>query len=232
MLSFNSRGLGAPEKRREINWLVSERKPTLLCIQESKLEVVDEFLCRSQWGSAPMGFYFKSSVGASGGIITVWDPSVLNVWMTVNIANCLIIKGTFIKNNEVFCLANIYAPCDNRGRQVLWDAVSNLLLLHGDVAWFVLGDFNVVRSSEERRGRFENTFYVDYAPFNQFIDGNFLIDSPLCGHNFTWYRGDGVSMSHLDRFLLLESWTTLFPNCIQVALPRSVPKLVSRKTFL
>ncbi|KEH17204.1 endonuclease/exonuclease/phosphatase family protein [Medicago truncatula] len=118
------------------------------------------------------------------------------------------------------------AICDvqlaRRGNLVLWDAVSNLLLLHGDVAWCVLGDFNVVRSSEERRGRFENTFYVDYAPFNQFIDGNFLIDSPLCGHNFTWYRGDGVSMSRLDRFLLSESWTTLFPNCIQVALPRGL----------
>jgi hypothetical protein len=98
---------------------VLEKKPTVLCIQESKLEVVDEFMCRSLWGSDPMAFSFKASLGASGGIITVWDPSVLDVWLSVNIANCLIVKGSFLKNNEVFCLANIYAPCDIRGRQEL-----------------------------------------------------------------------------------------------------------------
>nr|ABN08665.1 reverse transcriptase - beet retrotransposon, putative [Medicago truncatula] len=150
ILSVNIRGLGAPEKRREIHRLVAERKLTVLCLQETKLEVVDEFLCRSIWGPTPMAFSFKSSVGASGGIITVWDPSVLDVWMTVNIANCLMIKGSFLKNNDMFCLANIYAPSNIRGRQMLWEAVSNFLLSHGDVAWCVLGDFNVVRSCEER----------------------------------------------------------------------------------
>jgi len=65
-------------------------------------------------------------------------------------------------------------------------------------------------------------FNSDYAPFNQFIDGNFLIDLPLYGRNFTWYRGDGVSMSRLDRFLLSESWLSLYPNCFQMALPRSL----------
>jgi len=140
----------------------------------------------------------------------------------VIIDNCLIVKGTFLKNNAVFCLANIYAPCDSRGRKDLWDALTNLIQLHGDAAWCVLGDLNVVRSSEVRRGRVENNVYVDYAPLNQFIDDNWLIDLPLCGRNFTWYRGDGVSMSRLDRFLLSEAWVSLFPNCIQVALPRGL----------
>jgi len=53
----------------------------------------------------------------------------------------------------------------------------------------------------------------DFVPFNQFIEGNFLIDLPLCGRNFTWYRRDGVSMSRLDRFLLSEAWFSVFPNC-------------------
>ena len=179
IISVNIRGLGAVEKKREIRRLVSEKKLTVLCIQESKFEVVDEFLCRSLWGTDPMAFSFKSLVGASGGIITVWDPSLVDVWLSVNKANCLIIKGTLLKYNEVFCLANIYAPCDSRGRQVLWDTLTSLFQLHCEAAWCVLGDFNAVRSSEERRGRVENNTYGDYAPFNQFIDGNFLVDLPL-----------------------------------------------------
>ena len=40
---------------------------------------MDELLCRSLWGSSPMAFSFKLSVGASGGILTLWDSSVLDV---------------------------------------------------------------------------------------------------------------------------------------------------------
>jgi len=62
----------------------------------------------------------------------------------------------------------------------------------------------------------------DFSPFNIFIDGNFLIDLPLCGRNFTWYRAYGFSMSRLDRFLLSKVWVSLLTNCIQAALPRSL----------
>jgi len=47
ILSVNIRGLGTVEKRREIRRLVSKKRPSVLCIQETKLGVVDELLCRS-----------------------------------------------------------------------------------------------------------------------------------------------------------------------------------------
>jgi hypothetical protein len=31
-----------------------------------------------------------------------------------------------------------------------------------------------------------------------------LFDLPLAGRQFTWFRGDGSSMSRVDRFLLSE----------------------------
>ncbi|MCI23579.1 cysteine-rich receptor-like protein kinase, partial [Trifolium medium] len=46
----------------------------------------------------------------------------------------------------------------------------------------------------------------DHIPFNQFIDESVLIDLPLSGRKFTWYKGDELSMSRLDRFLLSEEW--------------------------
>jgi hypothetical protein len=55
----------------------------------------------------------------------------------------------------------------------------------------------------------------DHIAFNRFIDDNFLVDLPLCGHRFTWYRGDDLSMSRLDRFLLSEEWCLSWPNCRQ-----------------
>jgi endonuclease/exonuclease/phosphatase family metal-dependent hydrolase len=89
-------------------------------------------------------------------------------------------------------------------------------------AWSVLGDFNAIRSSEERVSRSRQLVSEDYEPFNHFISNNELVDLPLCGRQYTWYRGDGLSMSRLDRFLLSESWCHAYPNCIQAALPRTL----------
>jgi hypothetical protein len=58
---------------------------------------------------------------------------------------------------------------------------------------------------------------LDHISFNRFIDENFLVDLPLSGRKFTWYKGDGLSMSRLDRFLLSEEWCLEWSGCQQVA---------------
>jgi hypothetical protein len=70
----------------------------------------------------------------------------------------------------------------------------------------VCGDFNAVRSTVERRSSREGSRSSDHIPFNQFIDDAVLIDLPLTGRKFTLYKGDGLSMSRLDRFLISEEW--------------------------
>jgi hypothetical protein len=70
----------------------------------------------------------------------------------------------------------------------------------------VCGDFNEVRYAEERRSLRGDGAAVATQYFNVFITDNGLIDLPLCGRRFTWYKGDGSSMSRIDRFLLSEEW--------------------------
>jgi len=48
------------------------------------------------------------------------------------------------------------------------------------------------------------------------------MDLPLWGRRFTWFWGDGNSMSRLDRFLLSERWCLTWPNCVQVASSRGL----------
>jgi hypothetical protein len=52
----------------------------------------------------------------------------------------------------LFGLVNVYAPCDSRGKQELWARLCNFLSHQTLLAWCVCGDFNDVRSEEERRG--------------------------------------------------------------------------------
>jgi hypothetical protein len=76
------------------------------------LQICDDFVSASAWGSSPHSYSFRPSVGASGGLLTVWDSAEVEVWDTTSGNYFLMIHGIFVKTNEEFFLFNIYAPCD------------------------------------------------------------------------------------------------------------------------
>lgn len=222
VVSFNARGLGGGEKRAEIRRLVNEKHPFVLCIQETKLSVIDDWIIKYLWAVSPYGFSYQPSSGASGGLVTIWDSTRIDVWCSMSFGHTLIIKGSIIQSGEHFVLVNVYAPCDLLAKRVLWERLTLFVNNNNDVCLCVCGDFNSVRSIDERKGRGVGFRQADADCFNKFIDDSFLIDLPICGRLFTWYRGDGVSMSRLDRFLLSDKWCGTWPNCIQVAYQRGL----------
>ncbi|CAJ2633139.1 exodeoxyribonuclease-like [Trifolium pratense] len=217
IISWNIRGSSEFEKRKEVHKLVGDSKPFILCLQETKLQSCDVFLCSTLWGSLPHAFSFRPSVGASGGLLTLWDTSEVEVWSTESREHVLWCRGRFVKSGEEFLLANVYAPCDDGAKQVLWASLSTQIQASGRERVCVCGDFNTVRHVDERRSVRGSQRSVDHIPFNRFIEDNNLIDLPLVSRKFTWYRGDDFSMSRLDRFLLSEEWCLTWPNCKQVA---------------
>ena len=84
------------------------------------------------------------------------------------------------------------------------------------------GDFNAVRDVSERRSVGTIFRHTGMDGLNQFIDGNLLVDLPLRGRSYTLYRGDGKSMSRIDRFLLSDRWCMTWPNCFQMASSRGL----------
>jgi len=152
----------------------------------------------------------------------VWDSTRVDVWSSMSFGHVLVIKGTYIVTAEDFVICNVYAPCDLEAKKLLWNRLSSFVSNNSDACLCVCGDFNSVRCVEERKGRgtvFRQT-EADY--FNKFIIDSLLVDLPICGHLFTWYKGDGVSMSRLDRFLLSDKWCQKWPNCIHVASRRGL----------
>jgi hypothetical protein len=69
IISWNIRGLGGVVKRKEVQKLIRETSPNIVCLQETKLSLCDDFLCTSLWGNAPHAFFFRPSVGASGAFL-------------------------------------------------------------------------------------------------------------------------------------------------------------------
>jgi len=213
LLSWNVGGLGGHEKIKVVRSLVKDKNPLILCLQETKLQMCDDRVCSSVWDRQLATFSFCPSQGASRGLLTIWDVTEVEVWSTCNFDHVLSIHGRFIKTNEEFHLFNVYAPCDGGARQLLWEALSTRLQELRGKKVCVCGDFNAVRCREEIRSVVVHGGVTEYVSFNHFIEDNGLIDLPLCGRNFTWFKGDERSISRIVRFLLSKEWCLAWPTC-------------------
>jgi hypothetical protein len=88
-----------------------------------------------------------------------------------------------VKTGEEFTLFNVYAPCDSSRQQALWHNIAMRLNTLPDHIVCVCGDFNTVRSMEERKSVGGAIPHAGSAYFNHFIGDNVLVDLPLQGHN-------------------------------------------------
>ncbi|GJZ76785.1 putative RNA-directed DNA polymerase [Tanacetum coccineum] len=92
-----------------------------------------------------------SSVGAFGGLLTMWDPGAFFMESHVVNANYLCAFGSLTGINHKVALLNIYTPQASSDKVLLWNSIENLINSM-DAIWIIFGDFNVVRCKEERAG--------------------------------------------------------------------------------
>ena len=87
-------------------------------------------LCSNKaiWGDDCGGYSFRPSIGASGGLVTLWDKNEVDVWTSISFDNVLVIVGRFLTSNELFAAFNVYASCDASSQQILWETISHRLL--------------------------------------------------------------------------------------------------------
>nr|GFB15839.1 RNA-directed DNA polymerase, eukaryota [Tanacetum cinerariifolium] len=81
-----------------------------------------------------------------------------------------------------------------------------------------MGDFNEVRSRDERQGLCFNPYSA--RVFDNFISSSGLVDIKMEGYAFTWSHPSASKMSKLDRFLVTDGLLVLFPSITAVCLDR------------
>jgi len=118
---------------------------------------------------------------------------------------------------------NVYSPSVLREKKVLWEDISELRQRQNNKVWCVIGDFNSVRRQEERRSLFSTSDYNrDIRGFNDFIENSELVDVPMVGRKFTWYKPNGSVKSRIDRVLVSREWLDVWSDCKQFVLSRFV----------
>ena len=78
-VTLNVRGLSRPEKRTTVRRLVKKHKVDVLLLQETKVALKILSIIRDIWGNSGCAWDWVPSVGASGGLITIWKEGTLHV---------------------------------------------------------------------------------------------------------------------------------------------------------
>ena len=132
----------------------------------------------------------------------LWNSSVLSGQLMVAKHFGIIVQFTSKHNNEVWTLVNVYGPCRGQARDDFVDWLYHLSI-PDSANWLVLGDFNFIRSTENRNlpGGDANDIFI----FNEIIGHLGLLELPIKGRSFTWSNmQDNPLLEQLDWFLLLR----------------------------
>ncbi|GMJ06844.1 hypothetical protein HRI_004353600 [Hibiscus trionum] len=116
-VTWNLRGLGSRIKRAAVRRVIGKLKPGVVFIQESKKEAIDEcFISQICGRQFRFSFAFSPSVGAAGGLISVWDVSFFRLKHSIIHSKYIICVGTLLNDKLEVGLINIYAPNDGSER--------------------------------------------------------------------------------------------------------------------
>ncbi|XP_042965908.1 uncharacterized protein LOC122299590 [Carya illinoinensis] len=119
---------------------------------------------------------------------------------------------SLVINSQHYVISVVYARCSYLERRELWrslhlDAVQ-------DIPWLCLGDFNITRREEERRGG-RPRLRIAMDDFNEFIDTCGLMEMKSVGSKFSWcngQRGLSRSWSKIDRCMMNSLAVTSLPD--------------------
>nr|GEV59447.1 RNA-directed DNA polymerase, eukaryota [Tanacetum cinerariifolium] len=197
--------------------LITKHKINFLAIQETKLDCISHLDVKFIWGNSNYQFVSSNSVGSSGGILCVWEASIFRKDYAIVSDNFIGIYGTWLPSNTKVLFVAVYAPQSTSLKRVLWEYISSLIA-HWKGETIVMGDFNEVRSEEERLGSLFNKSSA--RSFNHFISSSGLVDVKMEGYSFTWSHLSATKMSKLDRFLISKGIISLFPSLSTICLDR------------
>ncbi|XP_028083439.1 uncharacterized protein LOC114284691 [Camellia sinensis] len=206
-LSGNIRGIGRLEKMRKIRRVLVDRKIDLAFFQETKKASSSSVEVKRVWHRDKMEFMVVDAEGRAGGLLCIWDPEVFHLSDCCSNRQFILIAGTVLNSFDCVMI-NVYAPNDPVRRSKLWETLARLKLSFTR-PWCIGGDFNEIRSADERVGCSRRERGM--KDFNDFIDRCELTELQMLGRKYTWCNAtDGNKWSKIDKFLLTPEWIERF----------------------
>ena len=117
IMCWNVRGLYYPAKREAIHEVATTNRISIMCLQHTKLAIMDQRMCSEIGGPRLNNFSYLPADGSRGGAATFWDDDILQ-HSDINIRNfSLSVRLTQRSANTAFHLTNVYGPTDDTDKE-------------------------------------------------------------------------------------------------------------------
>lgn len=212
LLSMNIRGFESGLKQSRIREVCFSKKVNFLGLQETMVSSISLMQISLFWGNYNFDSVYQSSVGKSGGIISIWDPVSFVKNNVFSGEGYLVVIGDWVNPSKPFGFINVYAPQQLSLKRSLWSNLINIIKGDMNRTWVVFGDFNEVRFESERKGSRFSASGARY--FNQFVSEAGLFEVCNGARKFSRFSSDGSKLSKIDRIMVTHNFfdTWLHPN--------------------
>ncbi|PWA88617.1 RNA-directed DNA polymerase, eukaryota [Artemisia annua] len=165
--------MGVDGKDAWVRDMRRDNEVEFLVMQETKTQGLDRQCLERFWGIGSFDFEVVDPTGLSGGLVSLWDSSDFVKERVVKNRNFIVVGGRLRKDNIKINVVNVYGPQSRSQKLLVWQALKSLMC-GSEEFWILMGDYNTVRSSEERLNTGFNEAMA--RDFNEFIDEAGLVD--------------------------------------------------------
>ena len=150
ILSWNVRGLNMAARCLAVHETIAANTCHIACLQETKLQHIDDGLARFLGAYKLSCFAYKPSVGTKGGILILWNDVVVDLsntsirWFSVSA-----IVQLRRQASDSFLLSTVYGPSRARGKEAFLQYLRRLKPLT-ETKWLILGDFNIIYRARDK----------------------------------------------------------------------------------
>ena len=161
-----------------------KEQPDLCFIQETKC-IIDRMKTISKKQCSKYKMLVVEGKQMAGGILTLWNPQVMNILAAEATGHTLSVNMKIIGNMEVILCTNVYGPqmVEEKRRMLL--ELENLRSRSNNLEWILARDFNIITTVAKKKGG-TGRLDRDAKDFSSFIDIVEMVDIKTSNGQFTW----------------------------------------------
>jgi exonuclease III len=213
VLDWNVRGANNPAKRRALQLFFSDKACNVVCLQETKIEVMTRALVIEMLGPRfGDNFLCLPADGVRGGILIACTDD-FQLSLNPLSAGCqFCVTGTIVNKADLssWSITGVYGPQEDDLKDLFMNELRQIKTWV-QPKWMLLGDFNLISSAAEKSNANLNLRML--GKFRSTIQDLEVIDYPIVGRRFTWSNErEHATFTRIDRIMVSKEWELVYPQ--------------------
>ena len=200
ILCWNVRDLNSAARCLAVHETIAATTCDIVCLQETKLELIDNNLACFLGAFKLNQFAFKPAHGTRGGILLLWNDRVLDL-QRIDIGRYSITSTVTVRDTATsFVLTGVYGTSRRVEKE---NFLRHLRQIKppSDAKWLLLGDFNLIYRATDKNNRNLNLRLM--RSFRRTLNFCELKEIHLQNRKFTW-SNETLADTSTTRPILLQ----------------------------